>query len=355
MSPLLRGGLAVAGLAGAFAAGFFLRPQPTVAHAAGPAVVAAPTGKPVSAWKSGDAPQMVTPVVADLPPTSVPEPVDQSDPGYQMVKNALGIKTTILDKAEQLPDVLTAGRNDPALPPLPDVPRIEVQRGTPVRVAPPLKPVNTRDVALDFEVTKTGSSKVTAVELWTTRNGGTSWTKTDQSTGCQSPFRTRLGSDGHYGFRLVFESESGMRTQDPKPGQSPDLALELDMTPPIVTFYSPAAIPGEAGKVRLQWAMSDRNLDTAFVRLEYSEDGTAWHDLEAKANPQGETHFDWTLPPGVPPRVMLRVTARDRAGNYATVTSNQKAVIDLVAPEGKLTGLRPAGGEAGPMPREVFQ
>jgi len=175
--------------------------------------------------------------------------------------------------------------------------------------------------------------------------------------GARSPFRTRLGSEGHYGFRLVFESESGMRTQEPKPGASPELCVELDVTAPTIAIHPPEAIAGQPGKVRLSWEMKDRHLDDTFVRLEYSEDGTTWQPINSQATSKhsvGRT-YEWTPPPGLPPRVLLRVTARDLAGNYAMVTSNQKAVIDLVAPEGKLTGLRTPGPEPepGPMPREV--
>ena len=80
-------------------------------------------------------------------------------------------------------------------------------------VPPAAKPVpllNSRAVELDFEVTRAGLSKIKAVELWTTRDGGATWKQTDRMEGARPPFRTRLGSEGEYGFRLVFESESGM-------------------------------------------------------------------------------------------------------------------------------------------------
>jgi hypothetical protein len=63
----------------------------------------------------------------------------------------------------------------------------------------------------------------------------------------------------------------------------------------------------------------------------------------------------WKLPSGVPPKVLLRVTVRDKAGNVGTAVTSEKMSVDLVAPEGRLTGVRPQGQgpEPGPMPRDV--
>jgi hypothetical protein len=398
MSPLLRGGLALAGLAGAFAAGYFLKPKLTTADAGQPTSVAATpaAGKPVSSWAPGDAlpaiaaqptasiqvPEVPEVRLPDVPPVpAITDKIDPSDPAFQMIKKELGIKTTILDKSEPPPLVLTQAQKTPEppvviLPPIPmegPVPRLEPPPpaavpeipNSHVGLTPPLtsRLINTRDVALDFEVTKTGTSKVTAVELWTTRDGGKTWAKTDRMTGAKSPFRTRLGSEGEYGFRLVFESESGMRTREPGQGEGPELRVILDTTPPTISNLTIGPAEASGNKVRVQWEMVDAHLDHAGVRIEYSADGQDWRpavlDQAGAHNPRGADFRIWTavwmVPQGLPHRVMIRVFARDRAGNESMAELPQQVSIDLVAPAGKLTGVRTTGAdpESGPMPREV--
>jgi hypothetical protein len=225
--------------------------------------------------------------------------------------------------------------------------------------APQVKYVNSRAIALDFEMTRTGSSKVAAVELWTTRDGGKSWEKADRMDGCQSPFRTRLGSEGDYGFKLVFESENGIRSAAPKPGQAAELHLELDTTPPKVTLLGLAPAEGTPGAVSVQWAMTDDHLDPTATCLEFSPDGEFWHRIDTGAPLPTRLGYEvqWTPPAASPPKILLRVTARDRAGNVATAQTPTGVLVDLVAPNGKLTGVRTEknGPEVGPMPRLVSQ
>jgi hypothetical protein len=315
-----------------------------------------------------------------LPPVAVgeapkpSEPVDPNDPALRMIKDALNIKTTILDKAAPPPVILADAKRDADPVPAPPIP----MAGPPPRLdspeprfadRPPMIPntpaarpvplLNNRAVELDFEVTRAGLSKVRAVELWTTRDGGTTWKQTDRMEGSRPPFRTRLGSEGEYGFRLVFESESGMRTPEPKPGQSPELVLELDTTPPRVAIGVPRPVVGEPGKVILTWSAADAHLDRdpSATSPEYSTDGQTWQPIERQATglgPYGGS-CEWTLPPGAPSRVLLRVTVRDKAGNVGSAVTSDKVSVDLVPPEGKVTGVRVQGQgpEPGPMPHEV--
>lgn len=367
MPPLVRFGAFVFAIASAFAGGYLIpHTQETRIVALGPPHAVAQDLPP-------PAPAAAPPTIL-LPPVAVheppkPEPVDPNDPAFQMIKNELGIKTTILDKSAPPPLVLTAAKRDelPTNPPPPTPmtgPTPKLETAPPINVGPvppepkPVSLLNSRAVELDFEVTKAGLSGIKAVELWTTRDGGSTWAKTDRMEGARPPFRTRLGSEGEYGFKLVFESESGMRTPDPAAGGFPDLVMELDTTPPVIQIYAPAA--GPPGVIVLRWQATDRHLDRdpAATRLEYSVDGQTWQPIELTArhaDRTGSNYHEWLLPPGVPPKVLLRVTVRDKAGNVGTAVTNEKVSVDLVAPEGKLTYVRPQGQspELGPAPREA--
>jgi hypothetical protein len=392
MAPRLRLAVFALVIASAFAGGYLVKNPPSLSTAAAqPAAkveVPAPasinpvrTPEPriptieipaVPASKAEPTTILMPPVAVSEPPK--PEPVDPSDPAFQMIKNQLGIKTTILDKSVPPPVVLADAKRvaDPDVPPVPspppepmvgpppklEIPRIEIGVGPgPATAAPkPVPLLNNRAVELDFEVTKAGLSKVTAVELWTTRDGGATWKRTDRMDGAKPPFRTRLGSEGEYGFRMVFESEVGMRTPEPKPGLVvPDVVMELDTTAPEVRIFPPT--PGPPGTIVLRWSATDAHMDhdPAATRLEYSADGQTWEPIARPAAAVIADRFEWALPPGVPSKVLFRVIARDKAGNVATAVTNEKMSVDLVAPEGKVTGVRVQGAEPqkGPNPRAV--
>src|SRR5262249_46245775 len=137
----------------------------------------------------------------------------------------------------------------------------------------------------------------------------------------------------------------------------PDLAMGYDTPPPHLDIFPPRPVPDQPGKVVLSWSMTDRNPDrgSAATRLEYSTDGETWRPIELPNGRLNWGSIDWTLPLGVPPKVLFRLTVRDKAGNVATAVTDHKVSIDLVAPEGKITGVRrqQAEPDRGPMPRVV--
>jgi len=380
MSLCVRAGLIAVAVLGAFAGGYFLKSSARLMTAApeSPSVAAIPsTTKGTVAHTTArgrwtmdtDRPYLAMPPSAD-PPELRPPPlpatptsddqVDPSDPAFQMIKNSLGIKTT-LDPAGPTPAVLADAKAAPIGPTIQKDESPPMVGAAPRFDAPPARPsvklVNNRSLALDFEVTKSGLSKVKTVELWVTRNGGATWHKMDEMAGCQSPFSARLGSDGAYGFTMVFVSESGMRSPEPRAGQPPELSMELDTTPPHLDIFPPRPVPDQPGKVVMSWSMTDANPDRSptATRLEYSADGQTWESIALPAGRPNWGTYEWTLPPGVPPKVLFRLTARDKAGNVTTAVTNEKVSIDLVAPEGKITGVRSqeADPDRGPMPRVV--
>ena len=53
------------------------------------------------------------------------------------------------------------------------------------------------------------------------------------------------------------------------------------------------------------------------------------------------------MPAGLPPRVYLKVTARDAAGNVKEVVTRDPILVDLVKPRAKISGIvGPAGTAA---------
>jgi hypothetical protein len=206
--------------------------------------------------------------------------------------------------------------------------------------------VNERDLRLNFDITKRGSSGIKAVELWARRSSDHDYDCVDRMIGDKPPFMTRLWSEGTYEFRLVFEGGSGERTRTPTRNDLPDLYVCLDTTSPVVELLPPST--DETGVVMLRWKASDRNLEEQPICLHYSVDGKTWEPLDGKENwlPNTGT-YAWKVPAGLPHEVHLRVQARDRAGNVGEARSPGKFSVDLVMPDGRISGVV----EKGPEPR----
>jgi hypothetical protein len=432
MSNLLRCGLIAAGIVAAFAGGYFLRNVPD--RTSDSAAIASEAVRPIPKTAKSRAfnPTSGGPVVVvadrrvanDFPPVILPPAVspsdakkDDYDPAeLQMIKRGLNIQTTVLDKSLPVPSVLAQATKSES-PPIPPIdldirptspPPIIVGPGPlppqdrppplaipPIKTNDPFSPptipipdlsppkppeapaplprkllVNTRQIELDFAVTKTGLSKIKAVELWTTRDGGINWVKTDEMEGCVSPFKTRLGSEGEFGFWLVFKSESGRQTSSPSSRVQP--MIELDTTAPSASFHQIDQSPSKADHTRIEWTMSDGNLDLGHVKLDYSTDAITWHRLYEGAMGPADSWFkrfpegvqlageriyfrDWLPPPNLPYELHFRLRVQDKAGNSTVIQTPTKVSIDQVAPEGKITGVRAMGSEPekGPMPRAV--
>lgn len=380
MSMLIRGVVVAAGIAGAFIGGYSFNPSPvrslpSLAAAERPTVVVPTPAKEAAAVpsrrenlklanfpeaKEADhaAPEFLPPVGPPTDPKDIP--VDQKDLALKMIAEELGIKTlSVVEGPVPVPEVL-----------LPKVKRPE-EVATPVLVPPSFPSMATtrllsdRSVSLDFQVAKAGPAKVKAVEVWAKRDAG-KWEMLDRRPGGELPIRTHLAGDGVYGLKLVIESESGMRTPAPTESSVPELVAELDTTPPQVELLVPESAGGAVGKVLIRWGMADRNLDPAATRLEYSIDGTTWLPIvcsknaliprvDARSTGLQKYSQEWILPPNVPHQVHIRVTARDKAGNEASDELPKKLSVDLVVPEGRLTGISSQGGriEKAPAPRIV--
>jgi hypothetical protein len=275
MSPFLRGMLFGVGLVGAFVGGYFLKNPPSVAKAAAETPVVAEKPRPASAsvkTTSGGPAQPATPVIDFFDPPLLPplppvkaageaplidfsklpppligkdEPISPNDIAFQLIKKQIGINTSsLLKEPEAMPSVLSEARLGPT-PRLAPPPEFNVVS----RWLPPTRQVYLRGISLDFEMTRLGTGKVIAVELWTTRDLGATWERTDSMEGCLPPFRTRLWSEGMYGFRLVFESETGLKTPTPKPGDVPELIVEL-VGPPLRSPNEPVLPEGKLTDVR---------------------------------------------------------------------------------------------------------
>jgi hypothetical protein len=222
---------------------------------------------------------------------------------------------------------------------------------------PPLQYVNTTQVTLEYEVARFGPSGVGSVELYLTRDDGTTWQRfaSDQELrvpspsdlgGSSGPIRRPLTVDlpgeGIYGFYLVVRSGAGLGKPPPQNGDAPQMRVEVDTTRPAAQLFAPEAIPGRRDALVLSWTAADRNLAANPIMLEWAErQAGPWNAIASDLPNNGR--FTWKLPPGLPYRVYLRLTVRDTAGNASMAETREPVLVDLNEPEGVILGIAGPG------------
>jgi hypothetical protein len=211
----------------------------------------------------------------------------------------------------------------------------------PSRTLPELQLVNSREIIVEYEVRKIGPSGLGSVEVWITKDGGAHWSafaKDDQAGLTTSPEKYRrtltLPGDGVYGLRLVVKSKAGIGRPAPRPGDLPEMIVEVDTQAPIGKLFDVVPDPQQQNTVLLRWSANDKNLAATPITLEWAEQVTGpWNTIAA--NVRHTEHYAWRLPPSLPSYVYLRMTIRDNAGNQAIAVTDKPQLVDMSEPEGQ--------------------
>lgn len=215
---------------------------------------------------------------------------------------------------------------------------------------------------LNYHVEQRGPSGISRVDLWVTRDDGRSWVWWSQHDGRESALRVNLEHrsntmpEGLYGFRLVPVSGAGLSEATPVAGDAPDMRVMVDITPPAVKIFPPTADPAVPDAVVLQWEATDKNFGDDPITLEWAEHPAGpWRPV-LSGGPEltpvaGGTvtarrmmntgKYAWRVPPGLPPKVFLKVTATDAAGNSTPQVTREPILIDLTKPRAKISGIGP--------------
>ncbi len=287
--------------------------------------VASDVGSPVSS------PKMT------LPPAPIPETTGRT--GNRSPDHA----PTPMHSPERDPVATTTQQAQVGHQPNPPAPAAPVQH-----TDPQVRLVNSREVALEYQLSRLGPSGIGSVVLYMTSDGGKQWTAFED----EKPDLTRptIGSkyqrtltlppeEGVYGLILVVQNKGGIGRPKPKPGDAPEMVIEVDMTPPYAKLWGPQPDPERRDAVVLKWTAQDKNMPANPVALEWAEkpDGP-WRTIATNL-PGSGTH-SWQVPEGMPVAVYLRLRVHDSAGNEAVAVTNAPQTIDLVPPEGHLVGVR---------------
>jgi hypothetical protein len=218
------------------------------------------------------------------------------------------------------------------------------------RAVPPVQLVNTREVALEYRLNQMGPSGIGSVQLFITRNGGEKWDlfAKDSDTDPRllvagKKYKRTLElppEEGLYGLYLVVHNKAGVGKALPKPGDAPEMLIEVDRTPPEARFWPPEPDPERRDAVVIRWESKDKNPAPNPVTLEWSTDLVKgrWQPIAADLPATGSC--PWRVPAGTPHQVFMRLKVRDRAGNESTAVTRTPVTVDLVPPQGELVGVQ---------------
>jgi hypothetical protein len=203
-----------------------------------------------------------------------------------------------------------------------------------------------------------GPSGVTRVDLYVTRDDGKSWTRWSTHDGRESPLKVVLDTrfntelEGEYGFKLVPVSGAGLSEGAPLAGTSPEARVLVDTAPPVIKVYQPTADPTQKNTLVLHWEATDKNLGKDPIAIEYSESVNGpWKPVTnhesvvqvavgAPNRVANTGQYAWQLPATLAtPKVFLRFTAWDLAGNKSEVTTPNAVLVDLTKPKARVQGI----------------
>jgi hypothetical protein len=238
-------------------------------------------------------------------------------------------------------------------------PPLGVAGGSPTRAdLPPIQHVRDAQVSIDFAVEQQGPSGVKKIEVYMTQDDGETWRPWTETYDVNSPLQVQLPQapyEGTFGFKLVAYSGVLQSFGPPQRGDAPDVRLHVDRTPPKVDLYPLEPDPAQVNAVLVRYKAIDSNLLPNGISLYWAPQQTGpWSPIQVGVGRplpgyQDLQECSWALPPNLPNRVYLRVTARDLAGNVGEFITRDPVTVDLHKPVVRFKGIN-AGKPAGIAP-----
>jgi hypothetical protein len=238
--------------------------------------------------------------------------------------------------ADRLPDL-------PALEPAEVKPQKPVEETAPAAACEPrpfataaatgpvVRLVNKTRISLNYEVKEVGPSGLAGVDLWYTRDTKT-WHKHDSGPEAPSPYVIEVQEEGLYGFTLLARNGVGLGKEPPRPGDLPQVWVEVDLTKPVVQLTDVQVRANDtAPSLRVSWKAGDKNLGSQPITLAVAEkeDGP-WQTIADNMENTGRCEVP--LRPGLPPRFYVRLEAKDLAGNVGMARTQSPVQLDLSRP-----------------------
>ncbi len=204
---------------------------------------------------------------------------------------------------------------------------------------PKPKYFNSPRVGLDYSIKKVGPSGVSKIDVYVTTEQGGNWKKLTTIEDPSNHSDVELPGEGVFGIRLAATNGNGFGGKIPGPGDLPTAIFEIDMTGPnLKVDIDPVT---KVGTIDIRWQVSDKNLSAEPIQILYAAQPTGpW--LIAGTKLKNDGLFRWNLPRDIPQNFVIRIEARDLAGNMTHLDTPNPVSLDLTEPDVALIGLSPA-------------
>jgi hypothetical protein len=196
---------------------------------------------------------------------------------------------------------------------------------------PVVRLVNKKRITLNYEIKDIGPSGVSGVELWYTRDAK-EWKKHEGPPEKKPPYIIEVQEEGLYGFTLLAKNGIGLSKDPPHSGDLPQVWVEVDLTRPAVSLTDvKAGYENKIPALTILWKASDKNLGGQPINLAYSEkEEGPWQPIASSLDNSGR--YIWPLRAGLPPRIFVKIEARDLAGNVGVAKTPTPVQVDLSRP-----------------------
>ena len=196
--------------------------------------------------------------------------------------------------------------------------------------------VNTRKFQVGYKIDDVGPSGIGGVELFITQDNGRKWWKYGEDQDQRSPFDVEVPQDGEYGFAIRVRSGAGLSNEPPMQGEAPAIVVAVDQTPPTVEMLPVQQGQGNnVNRLQIRWRIQDDRPSDKPVSLYYAATRNGpWEPIVGWKEDSGS--YEWTVGPGVPSHLFLRVVARDLAGNTSKADTPNQIVVDLSRPSARI-------------------
>jgi hypothetical protein len=116
----------------------------------------------------------------------------------------------------------------------------------------------------------------------------------------------------------------------------------VDQTPPVVELLPVQQGQGASlNKILIRWRMTDDHPADEPIALAYASDPHGpWEPICTWQPDTGS--YQWTVEPGLPSRLYIRITARDAAGNITRAQTDKPILVDLSRPSARIVDVEPS-------------
>ena len=160
--------------------------------------------------------------------------------------------------------------------------------------------------------------RVREYRLWWRGPTESAWRIACSATPEEQPMLFEASAPGRVALSASAVYDDGGEVFVPQSGQAPQAWLVIDETPPAIAWRGAHGqqVLGRAPTLELEWTAEEAQFGRDPMRLAYSVDGgLTWKPIGEKPARLGANRHSWRVPGEVSGDVIVRVTARDLAGN----------------------------------------